>query len=640
MKKWILDRYASSAFNKCEHQPTKKLTGEPLGIHWKPDAKPVAVFTPATVPVHLKDRVKQDLDRDVRLEIIERVPQGTPTTWCSRALTAVKANGDPRRVVAYNAVNKASLRETHHVPSPFNLASSVPADTVKSTFDDWNGYHVLPLTDEAKKAFTFITEFGQYRPLTAPQGFHGSGDGYTRRTDDITSDVERKRRCVDDSLLYDTSIEEAFWHTIDYIILCHENGIIFNREKFQFAKNEVDFAGFTITMDGIKPTKKMIAAIESFPVPKNITDLRSFLGLVNQVSYAFSESKKLDPFRSLLKKETAWYWDSNLDKIFQESKKFIVEQVIDGIKSFEVNRPCSLWTDWSKEGIGFSLFQKRCDCAPVSPTCCKTGWKLVFAKSRFTKDAERGYAPIEGEALALVYALEKCKMFIQGGPTVTVVTDHNPLTGIFNDKSLEKIENTRIFKLKEKTLPFDFHVVHVKGTENKAADACSRYPTDGSSTPSSMCVMRSIHDYIRAEDSDGDEEVDLADLINEEVQSSIIASMGFSEDGGVSAVTFSRVKSESEKDQCVLNLIRHIGNGFPAKKSDLSEDLRPFWNVRFDLSVLNGVVLFKRRVLVPSSLRHEVLETLHSAHQGTTGMKARASESFYWPGFNRDIMNT
>ena len=121
-------------------------------------------------------------------------------------------------------------------------------------------------------------------------------------------------------------------------------------------------------MDGFKPTKTMISSLENFPYPENVTDLRSFVGLVNLVSYAFSESKWLDPFMDLLKKGTPWYWDSNLEKIFEETKTMIVQQVIDGVKAFEVNRLCDLWTDWCKQGIGFSLFQKRCDRTPLSPT--------------------------------------------------------------------------------------------------------------------------------------------------------------------------------------------------------------------------------------------------------------------------------
>ena len=193
------------------------------------------------------------------------------------------------------------MRETHHTPSPFHLAVSIPPNVKKTVLDAWNGYHALALNEEAKNATTFITEDGRYRYLVAPQGFHGSGDGYTARTDAITEGFPRKRKCVDDSLLYDATIEEAFWHTIDYIILGSENGIIFNKGKFQFAMDEVDFAGFNITKDGIKPTKRMVGAIENFPTPTNITDLRSFFGLVNQVSYVFASSEKLQSFRELIR---------------------------------------------------------------------------------------------------------------------------------------------------------------------------------------------------------------------------------------------------------------------------------------------------------------------------------------------------
>ena len=183
------------------------------------------------------------------------------------------------------------MRETHHTPTPFQLASSVPPNMLKTLLDAWNGYHALPLTEKASNALMFITEWGRYRPLTAPQGFHGSGDGYTKRTDDIIAGFPRKCKCIDDSLLHDPSIEQAFWHVIDFLILCNKNGITFNGEKFIFGAEELDFAGFTVTMDGVKPTKQMIASLEGFPVPKNRTDLKSFFGLVQFVSYVFSQSK-------------------------------------------------------------------------------------------------------------------------------------------------------------------------------------------------------------------------------------------------------------------------------------------------------------------------------------------------------------
>ena len=76
---------------------------------------------------------------------------------------------------------------------------------------------------------------------------------------------------MDDSLLWDANIEESFWHTIDYIIHCSNNGVVFNPAKFLFCQTEIDFAGFSITENDIKPSKSLLDAIASFPKPTNIT---------------------------------------------------------------------------------------------------------------------------------------------------------------------------------------------------------------------------------------------------------------------------------------------------------------------------------------------------------------------------------
>ena len=249
------------------------MTGRPLDITFTRGAKPSAVHTPIPVPHHWKKRVKQDLDWDVALDIIQPVPTGTTTVWCSRMVVAPKKDGSPRRTVDLQRLNAATRRETHHTPSPFNQVSVAPTQTKKTVLDTWNGYHSLPLSPAARDAITFITEWGRYRYLRAPQGFHVSGDGYTRRFDDVTVDTPRKTRCIDDSLLWDETIESAFGHTLEYINHCGRNGIVFNPDKFQFAEDEVEFVGFRITADGVKLTKKMTEAIINFPTSTNITDI-------------------------------------------------------------------------------------------------------------------------------------------------------------------------------------------------------------------------------------------------------------------------------------------------------------------------------------------------------------------------------
>ena len=83
------------------------------------------------------------------------------------------------------------MRETHYTPTPYSIVSETPKDMYKTVLDAWNGYHSLPLDDNAKDATTFITQWGRYRYRRAPQGYHASGDAYTRRFDDITKEFKQ-----------------------------------------------------------------------------------------------------------------------------------------------------------------------------------------------------------------------------------------------------------------------------------------------------------------------------------------------------------------------------------------------------------------------------------------------------------------
>ena len=580
IEQWIKDHYASSAFNICEHQSLQEMTAPPVDIHFTPDATPTAVHTPIPIPHHWKKRVKADIDRDVRLGIIEPVPPGTPTRWCSRMVVAPKKDGSPRRTVNLTSVNEATLRETHHTPTPFNLVSDVPPGTKKSVLDAWNGYHSLPLAEPARDATTFITEFGRYRYKRAPQGFHASGDAYTRRMDDLTADVERLKRCVDDSLLWDRSLEDSFWHTVDYITLCGENGVVFDPSKFVFGADTVDFAGFTITPEGYKPTARLLSAIRDFPTPTNITGIRSWFGLVNQVAYAFAQSKVMAPFRDLLKTKTGskFYWDDTLDRLFQHSKDAVARCVEDGVQPFEPHRPTCLSTNWSKTGVGFLLQQKHCQCSiDKAPHCGPAHWKLIFAGSRFLTEAESRYAPIEGEALALVYGLRQCRMFVLGCPNVTVAVDHKPLVKLFSDQSLENIKNPRLFSLKEKSLMYRFRIKHVAGKTNTGPDAASHYPSpnNASSSMAQSSILTEVLTVIRAEPTDQD--VIYANELHESMVASVQVAPLTTDQNGFRAITWDLVKEECLTDSTSIELVALIDSGFPDSRSAIPDHLKLFW---------------------------------------------------------------
>lgn len=110
-----------------------------MRIQVNKDATPVAHHTPIPVAIHWQDKVKEGLDRDIKLGVIEQVSEGTPVTWCSRMVIAAKKSGEPRRTVDFQALNRHAVRETHHTPSPSHLARSIPPNTYKTTLDARNG---------------------------------------------------------------------------------------------------------------------------------------------------------------------------------------------------------------------------------------------------------------------------------------------------------------------------------------------------------------------------------------------------------------------------------------------------------------------------------------------------------------------
>ena len=247
--------------------------------------------------------------------------------------------------------------------------------------------------------------------------------------------------------------------------------------KFVFGENVVEFAGFEITPDSVRPCMKYLLAILDFPVPMNITDVHSWVDLVSQVSYAFSLVEKMLPFRELLNPGIAFHWDENLNDVFEESKITIIHEIDNGVNIFDRSKPTGLPTDLSKAAIGFWLFQKHCDCQGTETFCCRTGWKITLIGCRFTHPAESRYAPVEGEALTVADSLDNARYFVLGCENLIVATDLKPLLKIMGDRSLEDISNTRLRDLKENTLRYRFRIIHIPGVKHAAADGVSRYPT-------------------------------------------------------------------------------------------------------------------------------------------------------------------
>ena len=138
-----------------------------------------------------------------------------------------------------------------------------------------DGYHGVELAKEESHKTTLATKWGLFRYLRVPQGYLSSGDSYTKHTDAILDDCPEKpsendyEKIVDDIIQWSETMEQSFFRICSILSHCNMNGMMFSPDKFMFANETVEFAGFEITMDGIRRTDKYIEAIKNFPIPTN-----------------------------------------------------------------------------------------------------------------------------------------------------------------------------------------------------------------------------------------------------------------------------------------------------------------------------------------------------------------------------------
>ncbi|XP_066982187.1 uncharacterized protein [Macrobrachium rosenbergii] len=324
--------------------------------------------------------------------------------------------------------------------------------------------------------------------FVGPMGLCSTGDEYNRRGDEALSGIPNLAKVVDDIIIWDDDLESHCQHIKDVLNRCRAHVITLNAEKMCIASPSVSFCGYTISETGIAANKDKIKAITEFPTPANITDLRSFMGLVNQLAeFTPDIASTAQVLRPLMSPKNSFIWTSDHNAAFLKTKKALAEPPI--LAHFDHTLPTVLQTDASRlNGIGYALLQEH---AGV--------WRLVQCGSRFLADVESRYSTIELEMLAVVWAMKKCKYYLLGLAQFSHITDHKPLIPLLNSYTLDCIENPRLQRLREKISGYVFTSTWRKGKDLCIPDALSRAPVDtpteddvtlGNET--SMCIRSAV----------------------------------------------------------------------------------------------------------------------------------------------------
>ena len=227
-------------------------------------------------------------------------------------------------------------------------------------------------------------------------------------------------------------------------------------------------------------------------------------------------------------------------------------------------------------------------------------WRPVAYASRTMTSTECRYAQIEKECLGLVYGFQKCHGYVYGLPRFVAENDHKPLISIIR-KNLSKM-TPRIQRLMMKLQRYDFDLVYTPGKHTVLADTLSR-ATTLSKVQGESSTETEVNLHVK--------------LIMESLP--------------VSDRKSRQTAAATKQDACLQRVIKHLNDGWPRS------ECRQFYNIRGELSIVNGLLLRKNRIIIPQSLRPEMLKRLHEGHLGMEKCKRRARTAVYWPGINADI---
>ena len=606
IKQQLLEEF-SDVFDSASTELPPMLC-KPMEIHLRPDAKPFAVHSARNIPHAYKSRVKDQLDEMVQKGIIESVAGASE--WCHPIVVVEKKGTDEVRLtVDLTKLNKQVERPVHPMNTTKEAIANIQKARYFTTLDARHGYWQVPLEDNSRHLTTFITPWGRYRYLRNPQGFIAAGDEFNVRTDAAFDGIPNFSKVVDDCLKYDVTFNDHVQHIRQVLTRARKHGITFSEKKFEFAREEVNFCGYLVGTNGWKIHPEKISAVKDFPIPLNRTDLRSFMGLVNQFTEFSSDlAKAAEPLRGLLKESNEFLWLPEHSTAMESVKQELLKAPT--LSFYQLGAPLRLETDASRtQGLGFALLQLQND-----------KWRLIQCGSRFISETESRYAMIELECLAVVWAVAKCKTFL-AGVHFEVITDHKPLVPILNKYSLNQIENPRLLRLIMKLQMFQFKTEWRKGKEHFIADALSRAP-----------VNSPIEADLIAEDvPHGNLEEFPAHTAIRMLSENALAIPAMKRDALLEAIA---------ADDHYLKLAKTVTDGFPRRHDTLSADIKPFWNMREHLWIDDGIVMKGQCIVVPLKLRHSVLADLHASHQGQERTKKRARQTVYWPGIGNDIDNT
>ncbi|KAL5475306.1 hypothetical protein EMCRGX_G027394 [Ephydatia muelleri] len=430
-----------------------------------------------------------ELDRLEKEGIIEAVRF---SDWAAPIVPVVKRDGSVRICGDFKlTVNRATTLESYPLPRVDELLASLGKSKVFSKLDLSNAYLQLPVDDESKELLTISTHRGLYRYNRLPFGVASAPAIFQRSMESLLRGIPGVCGFFDDILVSGPSERDHLCNLEKVLSCLEESGLKLKLSKCSFLLSSVEYLGHRISAAGIQPTEDKKKAILQAPAPKNVTQLKSWLGLLNYYSkFLPNLSATLAPLYDLLKSQRSWSWESSQQVAFSKAKELLTSASV--LVHYEPDRELVLACDASEYGVGAVLshhFEEGFD-RPIA-----------FA-SRTLAPAERKYSQLDKEALAIVFGVDKFHQYLYGRH-FTILSDHKPLQYLFAvDRPIPQMVSPRVQRWALTLSAFDYTISFRAGKLQGNADALSRLPLQHSPeevpTPGDMILLLEALDLSEA----------------------------------------------------------------------------------------------------------------------------------------------
>jgi len=405
---------------------------------------------------------KRALTEEVEKMLAKGVIEHSDSPWSSPPVLVKKKDGTFRFCVDYRKLNGVTRKDAYPLPRIDDCLDCLAGSQWFCTLDLSSGYWQIAMEDKDKIKTAFTSPRGHYQFKVMPFGVT-NGPATLERLMELVLRGLSSEQCLcymDDVIVCGTTFNETIMNLKEVLGKLSVAGLRLKPSKCELFRTEVSFLGHVVGRQGVKPDPKKIEAVQKWPVPMNVHELRSFVGFASYYrKYVPRFSEIASPLNALTQKDVSFNWTLECQDAFTRLKDSLTSAPVLSLP--REGCPVILDTDASDLAIGGVLSQ-----------IIDGQEKVIAYASKSLSNSQRKYCTTYKELLAIVKMAKIFRPYIYGQPNVLVRTDHKALVWLQDFKDAEGMLARWLASLTE----YDFKIEHREGRKHSNADGCSRIP--------------------------------------------------------------------------------------------------------------------------------------------------------------------